>query len=57
MIILNPRTPPSIVNPTAIANPRISARLLSIPVNLEKTVPVARVARDTRTVSQPTNTR
>ena len=55
--MLNPRTPPNIVSPTATINPRISAKLLSMPVNLEKTVPVARVASDTRTVSHPTKTR
>jgi hypothetical protein len=55
--MLKPRTPPNIVKVTEKINPKTSARLLSKPANLEKTVPVANVARETRTVSQPTKTR
>ena len=55
--MLKPRTPPNIVKVTEKINPKTSARLLSKAANLEKTVPVANVARETRTVSQPTKTR
>ena len=51
---LSPRTPPKTVSETAITNPRIKARFWSTPPILEKTVPVARVARETKTVSHPT---
>jgi hypothetical protein len=54
IITLNPRTPPKTVSDTAITNPRIKARFWSTPPILEKTVPVARVARETKTVSHPT---
>ena len=51
---VNPKTPPKTVNDTAITKPRISARLWSTPPIRVKTVPVARVAKETKTVSQPT---
>ena len=57
MITLCPRTPPYIVSAAARINPRIIARSWSIPPKRTKIVPVASVARETRTVSHPTKTR
>ena len=54
MITEKPSTPPMTVSETATTKPRISAILLSIPPTRAKTVPVAKVARETSTVSQPT---
>ena len=42
------------VSETAMTNPRIKARFWSTPPIREKTVPVASVASETKTVSQPT---
>jgi hypothetical protein len=49
--------PPYIVKETARRKPIIIARFGSIPPRRMKIVPVAKVARDTRTVSQPTKTK
>ena len=54
MITLKPRTPPKIVNPAAIEKPRIREIFGSIFPTRVKTVSVASVASETRTVSQPT---
>ena len=54
MITVKPKTPPKTVKETATINPSIKARLLSTPPIREKTVPVASVASETKTVSQPT---
>jgi hypothetical protein len=47
--------PPKMVNPPATKNPKSFAKSPSIPPTRLKTVSVAKVARDTKTVSQPTN--
>ena len=57
MITEKPSTPPITVNETATTNPKIKAKLLSMPPTRAKTVPVAKVASETNTVSQPTNIR
>jgi hypothetical protein len=54
MMTEKPSTPPKTVRETAMTKPRISARLLSIPPTRANTVPVAKVARETKTVSHPT---
>ena len=57
IITLWPSTPPYIVRETATTNPITIARFRSISPMRIKIVPVANVASETRTVSQPTNTR
>ena len=52
-----PKTPPKVVSEAAIKKPRTNAILRSNEVALSKTVPVASVASETRTVSQPTKTK
>ena len=54
IITLKPKTPPIIVNPPASKNPKIFDRSGPIFPTLVKTVSEANVARDTKTVSQPT---
>ena len=57
MITLNPSTPPISVSETATMNPKIIAILRSTLPTRSKTVPVANVASDTKTVSHPTKTK
>ncbi|CAB4535959.1 unannotated protein [freshwater metagenome] len=52
-----PKTPAETVSATAITKPKIIAVLCSRWPTLTKTVPVARVASETRTVSHPTKMR
>ena len=51
---MNPRTPPKIVKPAAIENPIIREIFGSILPTRVRTVSVASVASETKTVSQPT---
>ena len=54
MITLKPNTPPTTVKVAARVKPSSKERFRSIPPIRAKIVPVANVARDTRTISQPT---
>ena len=55
MITEKPSTPPNRVSETATANPITIAIFRSMPPTRSKTVPVAKVASETKTVSQPTS--
>ena len=57
MITLKPNTPPITVRVAAKVKPSSNERLRSMPPTRAKIVPVAKVARETRTISQPTKTK
>ena len=57
MITENPSTPAKTVIPAARANPATIAMSRSMSLIRIKTVPVASVANETKTVSQPTKIR
>jgi hypothetical protein len=52
---LSPNTPPTTVRDAATTKPISKARFRSTPPTRAKTVPVAKVAREIKIVSQPTN--